>query len=86
MDRWIHPSLAVHLPADVDHQSRVRRIWPTNRPPKMLLIVSLETHSSERLVSEFPFDVVTNLKNNLAMSMPEPETGMKLSSYLHKHT
>jgi len=37
----------------------------------MLLIVSLGTHSSERLVSKFPFDVVTNLKNNLAMSMPE---------------
>lgn len=52
LDRWFHPCLALHLPADVDRQvvrvsvchpkapltpQRVRRVWPVDRPPKVLL-------------------------------------------------
>ena len=37
MDRWLHPGLPVHFPADVDLQTRVRRVWSSNRPQKMLL-------------------------------------------------
>merc|ERR1712071_653478 len=37
MDRRIHPCFSVHLPADVDLQARVRRIWSRNRPQEMLL-------------------------------------------------
>merc|ERR1712133_283580 len=38
VDRWLHPGLPVHLPADVDLQAGIRRVWPWNRPQKVLLI------------------------------------------------
>merc|ERR1712139_375633 len=37
MDRWLHPLLPVHLPADVDHQAGVRRVRPIHCPPQVLL-------------------------------------------------
>merc|ERR1712168_1413822 len=40
LDRRIHPGFPVHLPTDVDLQARIRRIWPSHRPPKMLLNAS----------------------------------------------
>ena len=37
VDRRIDPGVAVDLPTDVDFETRVRRIRPIDRPPKMLL-------------------------------------------------
>src|SRR6185312_7447971 len=37
LDRRLHPCLALHLPADVDQQAGVRRVWPADRPPQVLL-------------------------------------------------
>merc|ERR1712055_151840 len=37
MDRWLHPRLPVHLPADVDLQAGVRRVRTLHRPPQVLL-------------------------------------------------
>merc|ERR1719495_327063 len=37
MDRWLHPGLSIHLPADVDLQAGVRRVWPIHCPPQVLL-------------------------------------------------
>merc|ERR1712233_109498 len=38
LDRRIHPGLPVHLPADVDLQAGVRRVWPIHCAQEMLLI------------------------------------------------
>merc|ERR1712170_175491 len=38
MDRWLHPGLPLHLPADVDLQAGVRRVRPLHCPQKVLLI------------------------------------------------
>merc|ERR1712108_9053 len=38
LDRRIHPGLSLHLPADVDLQAGVRRVWPIHRAQEMLLI------------------------------------------------
>merc|ERR1711872_557525 len=37
LDRWLHPGFSLHLPGNVDLQARVRRGWPRNRSPQMLL-------------------------------------------------
>merc|ERR1712080_409400 len=37
LDWRINPGFSVHLPADVDHQAGVRRVWPLHRPPQVLL-------------------------------------------------
>merc|ERR1719464_2338099 len=37
MDRRIHLGLPLHLPTDVDHQARIRRMRPIHCPQKMLL-------------------------------------------------
>merc|ERR1712136_631438 len=37
LDRWLHPSLPLHLPGDVDLQAGVRRGWTRHRPPQVLL-------------------------------------------------
>merc|ERR1712203_1172805 len=37
MDRWLHPGLPVHLPADVDLQAGVRRVRPIHCSPQVLL-------------------------------------------------
>merc|ERR1712107_653560 len=37
MDRWLHPGLPVHLPADVDLQAGVRRVWTFHCSPQVLL-------------------------------------------------
>merc|ERR1711962_1399503 len=37
LDRRIHLGIPLHLPTDVDQQTRIRRIWSINCPPKMLL-------------------------------------------------
>ena len=37
MDRWLHPGLPLHLPADVDQQAGVRRVRSIHRPPQVLL-------------------------------------------------
>merc|ERR1712173_470178 len=37
LDRRIHPGLSLHLPADVDLQAGIRRIWPWNCPQEVLL-------------------------------------------------
>ena len=37
VDRRFHPRVALHLPADVDRQVRVRRVRSLHRPPQVLL-------------------------------------------------
>merc|ERR1739845_292447 len=37
MDRRIHLGFPFHLPTDVDHQARIRRMRPIHCPQKMLL-------------------------------------------------
>merc|ERR1712176_1424957 len=37
LDRRIHPCFPLHLPADVDLQAGVRRVWPSHCPPQVLL-------------------------------------------------
>merc|ERR1711992_484720 len=37
MDRRIHLGFPLHLPTDVDHQARIRRMRPIHCPQKMLL-------------------------------------------------
>merc|ERR1712137_248316 len=37
LDRWFHPGLSVHLPADVDLETGVRRIRPIHCAQEMLL-------------------------------------------------
>merc|ERR1719483_895564 len=37
LDRWLHPCLPVHLPADVDLQAGVRRVRPIHRAQEVLL-------------------------------------------------
>merc|ERR1712013_382250 len=37
LDWRIHLGFPVHLPTDVDQQTRIRRIWPIHCSPKMLL-------------------------------------------------
>lgn len=37
VDRRLHPGVPLHLPADVDQQTRVRRGRALHRPPKVLL-------------------------------------------------
>merc|ERR1712200_329173 len=37
LDRRIHPGFPLHLPADVDLQAGVRRVWPIHRAQEMLL-------------------------------------------------
>ena len=37
LDRWLHPGLPLHIPADVDQQAGVRRVRPQHRPPQVLL-------------------------------------------------
>merc|ERR1719474_2589305 len=39
LDRWLHPRLPVHLPADVDLQAGVRRVRTLHCPPQVLLNV-----------------------------------------------
>merc|ERR1712042_27468 len=46
LDRRLHLGFPLHLPGDVDLQAGVRRGWPRNRPPQMLLRTS---SSSSRL-------------------------------------
>merc|ERR1712070_1060834 len=37
VDRRLHPLVALDLPADVDLQAGVRRVWPVDRAPQVLL-------------------------------------------------
>merc|ERR1711936_1057724 len=37
VDRRIHLGFSFHLPTDVDHQARIRRVRPIHCPQKMLL-------------------------------------------------
>merc|ERR1712039_623023 len=37
VDWWLHLVITEHLPADVDLQGRVRRVWPNNCPQEVLL-------------------------------------------------
>eukprot|EP00964_Phaeocystis_antarctica_P072132 scaffold44082_cov69-Phaeocystis_antarctica.AAC.2 len=38
VDRWLHPSVVLHLPADVNLQAgAVRRVGPLDRPPQVRL-------------------------------------------------
>merc|ERR1712098_352922 len=37
LDRWLHPGLPLHLPADVDLQAGVRRVRSLHCPPQVLL-------------------------------------------------
>merc|ERR1712185_614895 len=40
LDWRLHSCLALDLPADVDLQGRVRRVWPLHCPPQVLLSAS----------------------------------------------
>ena len=46
LDRRLHPGIAVHVPADVDRQVRVRRVGAVHRAPQVLLGVDVPLHSS----------------------------------------
>ncbi len=37
LDRWINFGFTLHIPANVDLQARIRRVWPIHCPQKMLL-------------------------------------------------
>merc|ERR1711890_94915 len=37
LDRRLHPGFPLHLPADVDLQAGVRRVWPWHCPQEVLL-------------------------------------------------
>merc|ERR1712002_1253427 len=39
LDRRIHPRFPLHLPADVDLQAGIRRVWPIHCPQKVLLSI-----------------------------------------------
>merc|ERR1712150_429426 len=39
LDRRIHLGFPLHLPTDVDHQARVRRVRPIHCPQEVLLIL-----------------------------------------------
>merc|ERR1719339_529693 len=65
LDRRLHPGFPLHLPADVDLQAGVRRVWPRNRPPQVLLsrqidnlAQSLEPNLIQLLFSVLPFFVI----------------------------
>merc|ERR1712048_915202 len=38
VDRRVDPVIIVHFPADVDLERGVRRVWPNNRTPQVLLM------------------------------------------------
>merc|ERR1712004_492311 len=57
MDRWLHPCLPVHLPADVDQQAGIRRVRPIHRPPQMLL-----NYYSKRDSISAPWKMILNLR------------------------
>merc|ERR1711907_576102 len=42
VDWRIDPRVALHLPADVDLQGGVRRVWPVDRAPQVLLSAQRE--------------------------------------------
>merc|ERR1711924_375465 len=44
VDRWVHPVLAEHLPADVDLEGRIRRVRTDDRAPQVLL-KQLQAHA-----------------------------------------
>merc|ERR1712012_1025393 len=46
LDRRIHPCFPLHLPADVDLQAGVRRVWPSHCPPQVLLNIPEQRHTS----------------------------------------
>merc|ERR1712118_534119 len=37
VDWWLHPVFTEHIPADVDLQAGIRRVWPHDCPPEVLL-------------------------------------------------
>lgn len=37
MDRWVDPRLPLDIPADVDLETGVRRVWPLDRAQEVLL-------------------------------------------------
>merc|ERR1711878_121744 len=39
LDRRIHLGFSLHLPTDVDHQARIRRVRPIHCPQEVLLIL-----------------------------------------------
>merc|ERR1712018_485430 len=41
LDRWLHLGFPLHLPTDVDHQARIRRMRPIHCPQEMLLSILL---------------------------------------------
>ena len=40
LDRWFHSRLPLYLPADVDLEAGVRRVWTLHRPQEVLLSAS----------------------------------------------
>merc|ERR1712018_143613 len=64
MDRWLHPGLPVHLPADVDLQAGVRRVRPIHCPPQVLLNCLIIVNTFIQILSncfllKFYFQLVT---------------------------
>merc|ERR1719188_573336 len=45
LDRRIHPCFPLHLPADVDLQAGIRRVWPIHCPQKVLLSILIVYYS-----------------------------------------
>merc|ERR1712039_1037795 len=62
---WLHPGFPLHLPADVDLQTGVRRVRPWHRPQEVLLSCQLENLTQslgpnliQLLFSVLPFFVI----------------------------
>merc|ERR1711946_85296 len=54
LDRWLHPGLPLHLPADVDLQAGVRRVRPLHCPPQVLLSTHLQPRRRRQLPQALP--------------------------------
>merc|ERR1719350_94275 len=76
-----YSSLVIHLPRDVDHQGRVRRVWPRHRPPQVLLSVYFERRKHPRRwkgcrLSDFRWQPVKAAKDFERKKRPRPRRGV----------
>merc|ERR1712088_397514 len=55
LDRRIHPGFSIHLPADVDLQTGVRRVWTFHCPQEMFLMCLCRNPHHFVLLSAFLF-------------------------------
>merc|ERR1712113_528128 len=58
LDRWLHPGLPLHLPADVDLQAGVRRVRSLHCPPQVLLNIPSHLIFSLLFLSSLKFEQI----------------------------